>query len=122
MFIVMSEAKYDSLTIAEKESSVHQNNDNVDQREVPGKSSNKVEFTDEEDSISCESTGEEEEDIAENNTDKHDSLWQQDKTDEKSCKSNLRFVIFCILAIMIAFPLFGLAMYLVQEGRKVVKC
>ena len=119
----MSQTKHDSLTLEEKESR-HQNNgqkkkaiDKEGLREATGKSSNKQEalgeFTDEEED--WKST---EKDHAETNTDQHEET--QDKTDIKH-KSNLRFVTFCILVILTAFPLFGLIIYLVQEGRK-VKC
>ena len=126
IIIVMSVAKYDSLTIhqnnGKKEKVIHEvDNDKNGQRESPRASRNKeedmFEFTDEEGSVSWESIEEEEEDITK--TDKQEA--PQNKTDKKD-KSHLRFVFFCILVILVVFPLFGLAIYLVQESRKVVKC
>ncbi len=107
---------------AKKDETTHEADND---KEGPGKSRNKEEdmekFTDDKDSVSWTSAKEDDEEVIPNrNTDEQDTPWLQNKPDKKD-KGNLRFVFFCILVILISFPLFGLMIYFVQEGRK-VKC
>ena len=102
MLIAMSKIKYDSSAIEDKESKSQNNVDEADHQ------------------TNNQEEEEEEEDIARSKTGKTETPWLTNKKHKKD-KSNMKFFFFCILVILIAYPLFGLSIYFVQEGRK-VKC